>query len=293
MINNTDKRVINRISDSIIKKFEELDIRISIVIIKNTLTQDILYKLLYLDALTSDSNKVVYDNKNTRYNQELSKTILININHFLDEKLVPLSFISYNNWQNNIESMYKVKIAYEAMLGEENSLKRVLISSNLEEEWDMLITNSLIKNIKQKTIVKQFVLTLSSTTINNKNYLNRILKKIREYNIILRINLEETIDLEIIKLIKDKDVSLLGFNISSKLNIKDIDLLKNFDYLCLDTVLIRNKYLNKFLKLIDNTKIIYILDHKNNTVKKSELIAFDIKYLIGNISTIYDNVNAL
>ncbi|OQX94114.1 MAG: hypothetical protein B6I17_00210 [Tenericutes bacterium 4572_104] len=293
LINNTDKRVINRISDSIIKKFEELDIRISIVIIKNTLTQDILYKLLYLDALTSDSNKVVYDNKNIRYNQELSKTILININHFLDKKLVPLSFISYNNWENNIESMYKVKIAYEAMLGEENSLKRVLISSNLEEEWDMLITNSLIKSIKQKTIVKQFVLTLSSTTINNKNYLNRILKKIREYNIILRINLEETIDLEIIKLIKDKSVSLLGFNISSKLNIKDIDLLKNFDYLCLDTVLIQNKYLKKFLKLIDNTKIIYILDHKNNTVKKSELIAFDIKYLIGNISTIYDNVNAL
>ncbi len=293
LINNTDKRVINRISDSIIKKFEELDIRISIVLIKNILTQDILYKLLYLNAISTDSNRVIYDNKNIRYNQELFKTILININHFLDKKLVPLSFISYNNWQNNIKSMYKVKIANIAMLGEENDLKRVLVSSNLEEKWDILITNSLIKNIKQKGIDKPFVLTLSSTTINNKNYLNRILKKIKEFNIVLGINLEETIDLEIFNLIKDKGINLLGYNISSRLNIQDIDLIKNFDYLCLDVDLIQNKYLSPFLKFIDNTKIIYILDHKNSTVKKSELIAFNIKYLIGNISTIYDNVNAL
>ena len=291
VINNTDKRVINRISESVINEFNELDIRISLINIKNSLSKNILLRLLNLNALTTDLNKTIYDNKNIRYNQELSKTILLNINNFIQKKQLPLSFISYNDWENNKVFMYKTLISNLAMLGEEDSLKRVLSSSGLEEEWDILIANSLVSNIKKKNLNKQFVLSISNTTLNNSNKLNRILKKIKDKNIVLRIDLEENHDKEVIEIIKEKNIEVIGYNILSRMNISDIEFLKKFDYLCLDIEMLQNKYLNNFLKLINNTQI--ILNHKNYTIKKSELLAFKIKYLIGDISTIYDSVNAL
>lgn len=293
VIQNTDKRVTKRISESIVKEYKELDVRVSLVQFNHSLHFEKILQLQYLNALTTEEKPVIYDNKNVRYNQELSKTILININNFLKKKYIPLSFVSYQDWKDNQMCMLQVSISQHAMLGEENSLQRVLRSADLEEEWDYLLASSLVSDIKQYHLPYRFVLPLATATLFNPKQLKRMTRKIKDYPIVLRINCQDLHHLDMLESLKDSEVALMGYDFVSKINVRDVANLTHFDYLTLPIDQWNSPYLNDFLNLLPNQDTKLILDHKNSTLKKSLLERYHIRYVIGQFSTKYGSVNAL
>ena len=301
-LNTVDKRVVNRIVESVYKQDINFDIRTSIININHSLNSDGLIKLRYLNALTTEINPYIFDNKNFRYNQELAKTILINVNNIINAKEILLEYQGIGKWDVFELRFLKVNISNKAMLGETHSLNRVLKANDLEEKWDYLVISQLIKNIKKAKFIGGFVFDLSNASMMNLKALKKVVKKLESYenpiyNYVFRIDLSLIDHLEDVSenvvYLKQKQIKLIGYNFLDCLNINKIDIFKYLDYLDFEYEDLSNNNLKNFLKILNEYDLKYILNHKNNTLKRSELEAFDILYVYGNKYKKYENVTAL
>ncbi|XMB72370.1 hypothetical protein RJI07_00340 [Mycoplasmatota bacterium WC30] len=289
-LKSTDKRVVNRIVDGIYKDKTDFDIRTSIIQINQCFSYDKLIQLRYLNSLTNSDSKYIHDNKNFRYNLELAKTILININKLITKKDVPLNYQAIGNWRTNDVEFLNVEISEKAMLGETNSLTRVLKAANLEAEWDTLVSNSLVKDIKESNQKAKFFVNLSYKTYSDIKLLKKIIKKIENIgyslnNYVFGMNLQNEINVEdiipAINLLQEKQIQLFGYSFISKINLNNYDIFKYFNYLILDIKELEIKNLDKFLEILSAFNIVYVLNHHQATLKKSDLERFNITYVTG------------
>ncbi len=301
-LNTVDKRVVNRIVESVYKQDINFDIRTSIININHSLNSDGLIKLRYLNALTTENNPYIFDNKNFRYNLELAKTILINVNSMINLKEILLEYQGIGKWDVNELRFLKVNISNKAMLGETSSLNRVLKANDLEEKWDYLVISQLIKNIKKAGFIGGFVFDISKSSITNTKALKKYVKKLESYdnpiyNYLFRIDLSLIDNVKDIlpsfEYLKEKQIKLIGYNCLNRLNINEIDIFKHLDYLDFVFEDLSNDNLKSFLKILNDYELKYILNHKNNTLKRSELEAFNILYVYGDKYKKYENVTAL
>ena len=110
VLNTIDKRVVTRIIEGIIKLDSFLDIRIANIQVNHLLDYDKLIKLRYLVSLTSKDTPYIFDNKKFRFNLELAKTLLLNINNLLEKNYVLLNYQAFEDWPNSTIDILKVQI---------------------------------------------------------------------------------------------------------------------------------------------------------------------------------------
>jgi len=289
-----DKRVINRIVDSVIETFVDFDIRVAGIHINHTLTNEKLIQLRYLLSLTSEDNRVVFDNRNFRYNQELAKTIQINVSSLIQKKEVPLSCQSICDWSTGTPAFWLVKVSQLAMLGESDNLKRVLRATDLEGDFDNLIINTLAKDIKKAGLNEKFLIEVDWKTIGDKKQTSKLIRKAVEANIGFIVDLSEDFDRHDFDDFKDavqlKELILVGKDFTDRINIKDLNILKDFDYLILNTDDLTKPPLPDFLKLLESRMI---LNHGHKTLRKSDLETFGVTYVFGDAFPKYESVTAL
>ncbi|MBN2540804.1 MAG: hypothetical protein JXB08_04695 [Bacilli bacterium] len=290
VIDNTDKRVTKRITDQLVKLQTSLDLRLSLMQINHSLKTDKLIQLKVLNALTDEQNKVIFDNKNFRYNQELSKTILINVNKFIEAKRVPLCFTSVHDASTQEIKFYMVSVSQQAMLGENKTLERVLISAGLEAEWDYLMIHSLAILLKQNPGKVSYVLTLSNSSWQDAKQMARIERKIKGIPIILSVDLSESIDNDVIETFHTKGITLWGSRFIDRLNPKGIQILKNLQYLELCSSDLDQPNLATFLKLLNKPSTSLVLNYGKSTVKRSDVTGFGIDFLYGQGSEKHESV---
>ena len=302
VLKTTDKRVINRIRETIYKLDTSFDIRISLIQVNHNLDYSKLIKLRYLNSLTTKENPFILDSKNFRYNLELAKTLIININNLIAKKEIPLNYQALGNWKQEEIDILRVMISDKALLGEHNTLNRVLKSSGLEIEWDNLIVNSLLKELKSSNYDKSILIELSSKTFGDIKALKKIIKKVENpilmvKSYIFKLKLDENIDLSKLyssfELLKARDIGICLYNFNSHFNLMDFSVFEYINYLEIDILDLENKYYKVFLNTLKNNQITYILNHRTNTVTKSILEKYGIVYLDGSMYPKYENVNGL
>ena len=167
VLKTIDKRVINRMKESIFKLDTNFDIRISYILVNHSFDFEKLTKLRYLNSLTTKENPFILDNKNFRYNLELAKTLLINIKNLISKKEIPLNYKALGDWQKETVDILRVMISDKALLGEISTLQRVLKSADLEAEWDNLIVSSLVKDLKSSNLSKSIMIEVSFKTLKD------------------------------------------------------------------------------------------------------------------------------
>ena len=300
VLKTTDKRVVTRIKESIYKLDSSFDIRISLIQVNHNLDYSKLIKLRYLNSLTTEEHPFIIDNKNFRYNMELAKTLIININNLIAKKEIPLNYKALGDWQKETIDILRVMISDKAMLGEANALKRVLKSADLEVEWDALIVNSLAKELKSSNYSKAILFELSTKTIEDTKALKKIIKKFEHPSIavssfIVKLRLDEFKNLNNLissfELLKAKDFNICLYDYNNHFNLKEFKIFDYINYLEVDILDTENEYFELFLNTLKTKEITYILNHRNNTVIKSILDKFNIVYLDGSMYPKYENVN--
>ena len=301
-LNTIDKRVVNRIIENVYKLENDFEIRTSVINVNNSLNYDGLIKLRYLNSLTTDDTKYIFDNKNFRYNLELAKTILLNINNLIENKFVPLEYQGVGKWSENEIRFLKVNVSSKAMLGEIESQKRVLRANNLEEKWDLFIVNQFIKDIKKANFIGGFIIDISNSSISDIKTIKKIIKKLASYenplyNYQFRIDFSKFDNLKEILLslayIKENKIGLIGYNFIKNFSIDNLEMFDYFDYLDFDFSDLNHKNIDVFRKITGEKNIKYILNHKHNTLKRSELEKSNITYVYGDKYGKYESVTAL
>lgn len=302
VINSIDKRVITRIIESIIKTFDEFDLRVSVAQINQGFPFDQLIKLRYLNSLTTRENPYIFDNKNFRYNVELAKTILINVNSLLQTKIVPLEYQIVADWQTNQIEFVKINVSNKAMLGETQSLTRVLKANNLESEWNAVVINSLVKELKKNNYLGRIMVDISYTTLLDSKLLRKLVKKLQtNYSsldyIVFNIDMDDITKLDDVKeniqYLKDLHIDLCGNNFIHKLHIEHMELFDYVSYLILNQSDLHRPNLKRFLELFKDSNIEYILNHGKETLTKTMLTEFDIRCVYGEKYPKYENVTAI
>ncbi|MCK4552447.1 MAG: hypothetical protein KAU02_05955, partial [Tenericutes bacterium] len=96
-----------------------------------------------------------------------------------------------------------------------------------------------------------------------------------------------------LNILKEKKIGLIGTNFVEMLNVTQLDMFKYLDYLILEFSDLCNDNLKHFLPVLNQFGVKYILNHASNTLKRSELEQFDIKFVYGDKFSKYENVNAL
>ncbi len=299
VINSIDKRVITRIMEQSIKRFDKFALQISVTQVANGMNYDHLIKLRYLNSLTTKEKPTRFDNKNFRYNLELAKTILINVNTLILAKYVPLEYQVVADWSTNqIEYLY-VDISSKAMLGEKSSLTRVLKANDLETEWNLVIIQSLAKNLKNINYVGKLLVDISYKTLMDIKVVKRIVKRLQSIplaltQIVFSIDVRDITAIEDIKeslmYLQEQQIGLCGIHFLGSLQLEQLHLFEYFTLLVLEKSDIQRTNLMKFLKILDDFEITYILNHKKESILKSNLTDFHIRYIYGDKYPKYENI---
>ncbi len=303
LLDTVDKRVLNRITDAFTKKYSSdrlslLDIRITGLFVKNKIDKEVLLKLNYLWSITNDENKYLFDNKNFRYNQELAKTILINVKNIILNKVLKFNYQIIGDWHDMSNKFLEVELANKAMLGD-SSLKRVIKSSNLEIDWDLLVVKNLADDIRSSEVKNIFVLNMfTKVLLEEPNRRKMILGLAKSglplNNFILMFDMEELVkleDIEILNKLKSKNLLIGATNATKYLTMEHYHVFDYIDYVYIDNKDIANPLFSKFSAFLSDVELILL--HNNETLKKSTLEELGIKYINGPLFRKLNNLSEL
>lgn len=299
-LKTTDKRVTKRIVDSILSINHDFDIRIALTQVNHNLAFNQLIKLRYLISLTDKDHPFIQDNKNFRYNIELAKTLLINIKSLIEKKVIPLTYQEIGDWKTNQIDLLKCTISDKAMLGERNSLKRILKSASLEKEWDLLFVHSLVKEIKDIRLNKRIILEVSLATICDESALKKLIKKLTSSKIslthfVFEIDFSESINKEQLLLgldmIREKNIATMFKHYLKRVTIDDLIIFRDVNYLMIDIFDTKLESFEPIFACLRKEGVINCLNHHNETITKTILESLNIRYLIGSKYKKYDSVN--
>ncbi len=302
VLKTIDKRVIKRITDDLIKHTQPFDLRLASIKVNHTLSKEHLIKLEYLISLTTEENVFISDNKNFRYNQELSKTVLTNVNTYIQRKQLPLNYLSIGDWQNKKINIIEITPSKKSGLLKQSSLKKILRSNHLSKQFDKVLVQSFVKDIQDLDLSYQFLLPISYQTIEDITELKTVIKLITStlvsnQNIVLKIDLDEHINIDQfskgIDLLKTRGINIAYAQIVHHLNIKYLGLFKYPKYIYYEIEDLDNANLERLVKVLDDYNIIKILNHSEKTITKTQLIQYDITYIRGASFPEYERLEQL
>jgi len=274
ILKTKDKRIIKRIYEELFKNVEnEVDIRASLVILKDRIEKIDIEDLKYLNSITSKEIRFVQDNKNYRTNKEIAKTILENVNKILGENNIRLSFKLIVDWQSNTYKLIYTDVLNRVLLGNKESLRRVIKANNLESAWDELIISNLVKEARLANFSGKFVVEVSLNTVLDAKIMQRIKKRLNNKGflrseIIYAIDYEEFLLYDNLELGKE---SFVFFNVFNHFNIARIDDLSLMKYIILSAEEIANPASDYFIKMIKDKELTIIYDHQKTSLTKTFL----------------------
>ncbi len=284
LLKTKDKRVIKRLNESIQTMGQDNDIRISSIILKDSITDNDLADLRFLNSLTTKELKYLEDNKNYRFNKEVSKTILKNAERMLKENNIRLSYEPVVNWQTNTYKYLYVDVLEKKILGSKDSLRRVIRANNLDFSWNNLLLNQLGKEVKQTNFQAVFLLDLAMKTYLDKNEMQKIHKKLigKGFN---KVSVKFLIDYQEFKEynteLTETNDNIVFYNLFNNFKFQDI---KNLNYV--NTVIItyqelENNYSDYFLNVLNDFSIEIIYDHGTSNLTKSFLSSKGLVLVMG------------
>jgi len=296
-LSTKDKRIIKRITDALLNEFRlKVDIRGSILNVKDRIVRKDLEDLKYLNALTNLEYKILYDNKNFRHNKEVFKTISLNVEKLLAEKTLRLAYQPVVNWRSNCFKYIYVDILNRVLLGNKESLKKVLWANNSEIDWDNLILTQLLKDNRIANFKGEFFVEVSLKTLTDKNAFEKFEKRInnRSFN---KSKLIYVIDYQEFKKSKASlavTKSRLAFkNFSFNFKIGDLNDLNNIGSLIFDHQEIIDDSYEHIINIANNFSVEIIYNHESNTLTKSFLESKEVMLVMGDAYGKYDNLKAV
>ncbi len=275
LLKTKDKRVIKRITESIQDQLhQDVDIRISSINLKDKVKSNDLADLKFLNSLTQKELKYLEDNKNYRFNKEVSKTILKNAERMLKENNVRLTYEPIVNWQTNTYKYLYVDVLEKKILGNKDSLKRVIRANNLEIAWNNLLLNQLAKEIKQTNFQGVFVMDLAMKTYLDKLEMQKIQKKLngKGFN---KVRMKFLIDYQEFKEynteLTDSNNNIVFANLFSNFKFQDIKNLNFVDSVIVTHQELENSYSDYFLNVLNDFSVEIIYNHGTQNLTKSFL----------------------
>ena len=296
ILKTKDKRIIKRIYEEVFKTIgNDADIRCSLVHINDKISNDDIEDLKYLNALTSQKIKFLSDNKNYRRNKEVSRTILENVLKIIKENNVRLSYQLIVDWKTNLCKYIYVDVLNRVVLGDKESLKRVVKSNNLENEWDELRISTLVKECRLANFDGKFFVEIGANLLEDQKFLQKIKKYLKN---------KSFSNSEVIFVIDYEEYLLLGHEYNQKERIAFKNLFNHFkinrinDFKQMDFVFIDNEEMNQdgckyLLKMIRANEVEIIYNHQKSSLTKSFLSDNEFDLVMGDAYEKYDNLKNL
>lgn len=302
VLKSIDKRVIKRITDDLLKLDCSFELSLSSVKVNHNISKNHLMKLRYLNSLTDDIHRYIPDNKNFRANIELSNTVLTNVKNYMVRKYLPLSYQVIKDPINQTVHLLKVNHAKNSGLIKETSLRRILKANNLECDYDKVLINTLVQELKCLEQDVQIFVDLSMKSVEELTHLKKLIKQLKSTllensQIVININIETLSHTEKlikgINLLKDNSFKISLSHVTHQINVSTINLFKLTDYVLFDMHDLENDDLLYILKSIADFHTINILNPEDKTITKSLLDKYNIEFILGKTSKEYHSIDSL
>ena len=293
VLKTKDKRIIKRIYEELFKVLEnEVDIRASFVVLKERINKVDIEDLKYLNSITSKEIRFVQDNKNYRTNKEIAKTILENVNKILGENNIRLSYKLVVDWQSNTYKLIYVDILNRVLLGNKESLRRVIKANNLESAWDELIIANLVKEARLANLSGKFIVEVAINTLLDLKVMQRIKKRFSNKGfssseIIYAIDYEEFLLSDNLEFGKE---SIAFFNVFNHFNVSRLNDFTLMKYLIVSAEEIINPASDYFLKMALDKGLKIIYDHQKTSLTKTFLNEKAITLVMGEAYGKFDSL---
>jgi len=297
VVSTRDKRIINRIIDALFSEFKtKIDIRGSILNVKDKIVEEDIENLKYLNSLTNLSQPVLQDNKNFRHNKEVFKTISLNVEKLLAENSLRLSYQPVVNWQTNTYRFIYVDVLNRVLLGNKTSLQKVLWANNLEVEWDNLMITQLLKDSRIANYRGEFLVEVSLEILTDKQAFDKFEKRLKNKNF-SKSKVIYVVDYLEYKKYKDKvylSKERLAFkNFMYNFSLCDVNDLNFANYLIFNHLELSHESYEYLLGVLKNFPLDIIYDHESNSLAKSFLKTKEVLLVLGDAYGKFDNLKAV
>ena len=284
VLKTKDKRVLKRINDDVLDFSKlEADIRISGVNFNQTLDFESIADLKYLNSLTTSSNRVLFESANYRTNREVARTILINLENIILEKNLKLCYKLICDWKTNKFHYIYVDLLDKVLLGNKDSLNRVIKANNLEAKWDDIVSLTLIKDVRNYNRSSVFFMDVSCKTILDKKTFSKIIgrKNTKSFSGSSIVYILDYVDYLNYKKQLDLNITFGFKNVFDNLKLSDIEDLDKAEFLIVNNSELNNKNFSYFYEIISKKDIKLIYDHESYDLSRSFLVDNHINYVMG------------
>jgi hypothetical protein len=296
LIETKDKRILKRVVDEAKNVVStRIDIRAASVNLKDVVLSEDIDNLKYLVSLTKNDIWYLADSKVFRKNREVANTIYENLKKVLDERKLKLAFKPVVNWENKSLQYLYLDLVEKSILGDKESLIRVVNANKKEIEWDDLISDILVKDTRLMNVKCRFIMDISIKTLTDKNAFGKIKRRFnsKSFN---NSSCYFAVDYKEYLLGMNQDEHTENFylrNMAENLLVKDINILKKFRGVIITAKEIETKDYGYLLSLIRELNLEVIYDHGKSDLTRSFLKDANISLVMGEAYGKYDSLKQI
>ena len=296
LIETKDKRILKRVVDEAKNTVSSrIDLRAASVNLKDVITLEDIDNVKYLVSLTRNDIWYLVDSKVFRKNREVANTIYENLKKVLDERNLKLAFKPVVDWEKSALKYLYLDLFEKSILGDKESLIRVVNANKKEIEWDDLKSDILVKDTRLMNVKSRFIMDISIKTLTDKNALGKIKRRFNS----------KSFNNSSCYFVVDYKEYLLGMNqvehleniylknVVENLLIKDFDILKKFKGVIIAAKEIETKDYAYVLSLIKDLNLEVIYDHGKTDLTRSFLKEAGISLVMGEAYGKYDSLKQI
>ncbi|QWB99346.1 hypothetical protein KHQ88_04060 [Mycoplasmatota bacterium] len=293
LLDTRDKRIPERLGQKLIHEYHHvLDIRL----VFQPFNEDIdvvLKRLFDMLKLTSKDNALIMNDKIVKRDDENRHIYLETIQSLIKHKKPSLIYHYVKNWKNNSVRYIDVELNDLNILKDQHLLKSVLKQNQLNIQFDRLIVNQLINELKHISFNSQWIIPISIESIQSKkafNYLLRRLDLIDKQHVVFKIPTQDYLDLsqEDKKYLKEKNIETCLIDLID--NISDLNIYENHQMIMIDKSAFNNDLYAPILDMISKNVKAVIYNHENHRLIKTDLEKRKIDLVKGDFSGHTDKI---
>ncbi|MFP4477965.1 MAG: tetratricopeptide repeat protein [Candidatus Izemoplasmatales bacterium] len=294
LLDTRDKRIPERLLQKLRSEYKQIcEIRGTYHPL-NMDINSILQRLHEMLALTNKNQKDILSYKNVKLDHEIRHTYLQTIQNLLNHKNITLTYHYIKDWRQKTVKYIDVGFNNLDILKDKDLLASVLTQNQLHLPFDRLIVNQLIHDLKEISFHSRWILPISNQSIESKkafNYLMRRLSLIKDHQIIIKLSLDSYLKLskDDKGYLKDKAIDLCIEGLVE--NLKDLSIYDKNQLLMIDHNVYDKQYMKPILPWIQNKVKDIIYNHKDQTLKKTDLESKKIFLVKGDYSGHTENLN--
>ena len=287
-----DKRIIERIIDELNKCLDkDIDLRIASANFKSLIDDEVIMDLKYLVSVTNETQRYLFDNKTFRSNREVARTIHLNVQKILSEENIKLSYQLVVNWQTQKFKYVYVDVLNRILLGNKESLDRVLFANNLACSWDNLIIAQLAKEIRLANVAAKYLIHISVKSLIDKEEALKLKKKL-SLKAFSKSEIYYLIDYtEYLKYKPTLNFEQIVFkNVLEAVKLNEVEELKKIRKVIITEIEINTIGGELLLKIFKDNLCEIIYDYQKSDLHKSFLVNNSLDLVMGDGFRKYDQL---